>query len=86
MAGALGLGVLFLLSNLALQYGAARLAANVTAVVMLTEVLFASVSAIALGAGTLTAALAARRRADRRRRRCSPALAHGAERAAALRR
>jgi drug/metabolite transporter (DMT)-like permease len=55
---AAGLGVLFLLSNLALQYGAARLPANATAVIMLTEVVFASVSALALGAGTLTPALA----------------------------
>jgi drug/metabolite transporter (DMT)-like permease len=52
--GAFGLGVLFLLSNLTLQYGAARLSANVTAVVMVTEVLFASVSAVALGAGRLS--------------------------------
>lgn len=55
---ALVLGALFLLSNLALQFGAARLPANATAVIMLTEVLFASVSALALGAGTLTPALA----------------------------
>lgn len=48
------LGLLFLSSNWALQIGAARLPANVTAVVMLTEVLFASVSAIALGAGVLS--------------------------------
>jgi len=54
VAGALALGVLFLLSNLTLQYGAARLSANVTAVVMVTEVLFASVSAVALGAGQLS--------------------------------
>ena len=58
MLGALGLGALFLLSNLALQYGAARLPANATAVIMLTEVVFASVSALALGAGTLTPSLA----------------------------
>ncbi len=51
VAGALGLGTLFLLSNLTLQYGAARLNANATAVVMVTEVLFASVSAVLLGAG-----------------------------------
>lgn len=51
---ALVLGLLFLASNWALQIGAARLPANVTAVVMLTEVLFASVSAIALGAGVLS--------------------------------
>ncbi len=54
IAGAVVLGGCFLLSNLALQYGAARLPANVTAVVMLTEVVFASVSALLLGAGTLT--------------------------------
>jgi len=54
---ALSLALLFLLGNLALQYGAARLRASVTAVVMLTEVLFASASALALGGGTLTAPL-----------------------------
>jgi drug/metabolite transporter (DMT)-like permease len=57
VAGALALGALFLLSNLTLQYGAARLSANVTAVVMVTEVLFASVSAVALGAGQLSLSL-----------------------------
>jgi drug/metabolite transporter (DMT)-like permease len=55
---ALVLGALFLLSNLSLQYGAARLPANATAVIMLTEVLFASASALALGAGTLSPSLA----------------------------
>jgi drug/metabolite transporter (DMT)-like permease len=58
MAGALALAVVFLCGNLALQYGASRLPANVTAVVMLTEVLFASVSAVLLGAGTVTPTLA----------------------------
>jgi drug/metabolite transporter (DMT)-like permease len=58
VAGGLALGMWFLLANLALQYGASRLPANVTAVVMITEVLFASVSALALGAGTLSPALA----------------------------
>jgi drug/metabolite transporter (DMT)-like permease len=58
VGGALALGALFLLSNLALQYGAARLSANVTAVVMVTEVLFASVSAVALGAGHFSLPLA----------------------------
>lgn len=53
VAGAALLGALFLVANLALQYGAARLPAQTTAVIMLTEVLFASASAIALGAGTL---------------------------------
>ncbi len=44
--------VSFLLGNLALQYGAARLAAHTTALVMLSEVLFASVSSIVLGASS----------------------------------
>ena len=59
VVGAVALGVLFLASNLALQYGAARLPANVTAVVMITEVFFASASAVWLGGGTLTPALLA---------------------------
>jgi len=58
VAGALALAVFFLGGNLALQYGASRLPANVTAVVMLTEVLFASVSAVLLGAGQITPSLA----------------------------
>jgi drug/metabolite transporter (DMT)-like permease len=52
------LSAFFLVSNMALQYGAARLPANVASVVMLTEVLFASVSALLLGGGTMTPALA----------------------------
>jgi drug/metabolite transporter (DMT)-like permease len=44
----------FLGGNLALQYGAARLPAHTTALVMLSEVVFASLSAVALGAGELT--------------------------------
>lgn len=55
---ALVLSGFFLISNVALQYGAARLPANVASVVMLTEVLFASVSALLLGGGTMTPALA----------------------------
>lgn len=55
--GALALALAFLVSNLALQYGAARLPAHVTAVVMVTEVLFASASAVWLGAGVLSAPL-----------------------------
>jgi drug/metabolite transporter (DMT)-like permease len=54
LPGALGLAGWFMASNLALQYGASRLRATTTAVVMVSEVLFASVSAIALGAATLT--------------------------------
>ena len=56
--GGLAMGAAFLVGNMALQYGASRLPANVTAVVMITEVLFASISAIALGAGVLTVPLA----------------------------
>ena len=55
--GALGLAAWFLLGNLSLQHGAARLPANATAVVMISEVLFASVSAVLLGAGTPSAAM-----------------------------
>jgi drug/metabolite transporter (DMT)-like permease len=44
---------------LALQFGAARLPANVTAVIMIGEVLFASASAIWLGASVLTPTLLA---------------------------
>ncbi len=56
--GVAALGLLFLVSNLALQYGATRLTANATSVIMLTEVLFASGSALALGAGVLDLRLA----------------------------
>ncbi|NUU02660.1 DMT family transporter [Herbaspirillum robiniae] len=45
--------VLFLVSNLCLQYGVARLPANITAVVMLAEILVASLSAWLLGAAEL---------------------------------
>ena len=50
----LGLTLAFMVSNAALQYGAARLAAGTTAIVMLTEILFASVSSAALGAAEFT--------------------------------
>jgi len=50
---ALGLCLAFLLSNLALQYGAARLAASTTALIMLTEVLFASVSSSLMDAAQI---------------------------------
>ena len=49
-----GMSVLFFLSNLSLQYGAARLPANVTAIVMLCEVPFAALSSLAWGGGALT--------------------------------
>jgi len=56
LLGTLALAVWFLSSNLALQYGAGRLPANTTSVVMVSEVAFASGSAVALGAGSLSAA------------------------------
>ena len=46
----IGLSLAFVASNVALQYGAAKLAAGTTAIVMLTEILFASASSAALGA------------------------------------
>jgi len=49
---ALSLG--FLAGNVALQYGAARLDAHTTALVMLSEVVFASLSSVVLGASALT--------------------------------
>jgi drug/metabolite transporter (DMT)-like permease len=58
LLGAGLMAIAFLGGNLALQYGASRLPANVTAVVMITEVLFASVSALLLGAGSMSWSLA----------------------------
>ena len=52
---ALALTLAFLSGNLALQYGAARLPAQVTALIMLAEVVIAAVSAVLLGAATPTA-------------------------------
>ena len=49
---ALLLAAAFLLTNYALQFGAARLAAGTTALIMLSEVVFASVSSVLL-AGTV---------------------------------
>jgi drug/metabolite transporter (DMT)-like permease len=51
----LGFALFFLLSNLALQYGAARLKASTTSLVMLTEILFATASSVLLGAAQLQA-------------------------------
>lgn len=50
----LGLSTAFLVSNFTLQYGAARLSAHTTAMVMMSEVVFASVSSVALGTSVLT--------------------------------
>jgi drug/metabolite transporter (DMT)-like permease len=49
---ALSLG--FLASNIALQFGAARLDAHASALIMLSEIVFASVTSVALGAATMT--------------------------------
>ena len=49
----IGMAVLFFLSNLSLQFGAGHLPANITAIVMLTEVPAAALSAIWLGGGRL---------------------------------
>ncbi len=51
---ALALSVAFLAGNLALQYGAARLKASTTSLIMISEVVYASLSATLLGAGELT--------------------------------
>jgi drug/metabolite transporter (DMT)-like permease len=50
---ACGLSLAFLMGNVALQYGAARLRSSTTSVVMLSEVAFGSLSAIALGAAVV---------------------------------
>ena len=50
---AIALSVAFMLGNAALQYGAARLVGSTTALVMLTEILFASVSSAIMGVADL---------------------------------
>jgi drug/metabolite transporter (DMT)-like permease len=51
----LALSLAFLAGNLALQYGAARLSAQTTALVMLSEILFASLSSVWLNNTQLSA-------------------------------
>jgi len=51
----LALSLAFLMGNLALQYGAAKLSAQTTALVMLSEILFASLSSVWLGNAQLSA-------------------------------
>lgn len=51
---ALAFSLILLLANLALQYGAARLSAHSTALIMLSEVVFASVSSVWLGAADIS--------------------------------
>lgn len=55
MGVAVFISLAFLAGNMALQYGAARLQAGTTSLIMLTEVLFASVSSVLLGAAGLSA-------------------------------
>ncbi len=50
---ALGLSLGFLASNIALQYGAPRLNSHTVALIMLSEVVFAAVSSILLGASEM---------------------------------
>lgn len=56
-AGILAMGAIFLCANLALQFGASRLPANVSSVLMLSEVVFAAASAALLGAGVISGSL-----------------------------
>jgi drug/metabolite transporter (DMT)-like permease len=55
LAGLTALALTLLAGNLALQYGAARLPAAVTALVMLSEIVFAALSSAWLGGETLQA-------------------------------
>ena len=54
LAVALGLAILLVLGNWALQFGAAHLPSGVTSVVMLSEVVFASVSSVLIAHETLS--------------------------------
>jgi len=56
---ALALALAFLFSNMALQFGAAKLPANITAVVLLIEVLFAATTSVLWGEARLTGTLLA---------------------------
>jgi drug/metabolite transporter (DMT)-like permease len=55
ISGTIALALALLAGNFALQYGVARVPAAVTAIVMLSEVLFAALSSIALGGEALNA-------------------------------
>ena len=52
---ALGLAVAFLAGNLALQFGAAQLRSATTSLVMLSEIIFASISSVVWGSASLDA-------------------------------
>jgi drug/metabolite transporter (DMT)-like permease len=49
------LSLFILIGNLGLQYGAARLSASATSIIMLSEIVFASTSSVLLGAAELSA-------------------------------
>ena len=51
---AFGFAMVLLAANACLQYGAARLPASTTALVMLSEILFATLSSVGLGASELS--------------------------------
>lgn len=55
IAGTVALALALLAGNFALQYGVARVPASVTAIVMLSEVVFAALSSTAIGGETLGA-------------------------------
>jgi drug/metabolite transporter (DMT)-like permease len=55
----IGLGIVMLAANSALQYGAVRLPVNVTAVIMLTEVAFAALSSVLIDGTVLTGRMVA---------------------------
>lgn len=88
LMGTVILGGIMIVANMCLLYGASRLPASVTAIIMLSEVLFAAVSAVLLGAGVLSvqivgggllilmAALAAARAASKPAGAAKPALAN----------
>jgi drug/metabolite transporter (DMT)-like permease len=50
----LALSLAFLVGNVGLQYGASRMPAHAAALILLSEVVFASLSSVALGAAELT--------------------------------
>jgi drug/metabolite transporter (DMT)-like permease len=52
--GVLGLALAFWLGNLGMQYGASRLKASISSLIMLSEIVFATLSSVFLGAASLT--------------------------------
>jgi drug/metabolite transporter (DMT)-like permease len=50
----LALTLVFVLGNMTLQYGAARLSASASSIILLSEVVFSGISSVALGAAEIT--------------------------------